>query len=147
MPTSLFAPELQTVLDQATTTSGQPDGPFASPEDWSDRWIHFLMVDRFNNPDWPPRHQPFDDPGFFDFQGGQFAGVGQQLPYIRQLGAGAIWIAPVLKNLPFEGGTYHGYGIHDFLRADPRFADNPQQADGELRDLVDAAHAQGLYVI
>jgi glycosidase len=146
MPSSLFAPDFQAVLDQAKAKSGQPTGPFPSPADWRDLPIYFLMVDRFNNPDAPPRHAPFDDPGFSDFQGGKFSGVQQQLSYIRQLGAGAIWLSPVLRNLHFDP-SYHGYGIHDFLRAEPRFADNPQNADDELRALVDAAHANGLYVI
>jgi len=147
MPVSLFAPDFQAVLDQAKKMSGQDRGPFPSPEDWRDQWIYFLMVDRFNNSTAHPRHQPFDDPGFFNFQGGKFSGVRQQLPYIKRLGAGAIWLSPPLKNLPFADGSYHGYGIHDFLRAEPRFADNPQNADDELRALVDAAHAEGLYII
>ena len=70
-----------------------------------------------------------------------------QLGYIKSLGAGAIWLSPVLKNLRFDAGSYHGYGIHDFLRAEPLFATNPANADDELRALVDAAHAAGLYVI
>src|SRR5262249_4802369 len=101
----------------------------------------------FNNTSAPPRHQPFDDPNFYGFQGGNFAGIKAQLPYLKDLGAGAIWLSPVLKNVPFEEGTYHGYGIHDFLHADPRFASNPQNADDELRSLIDAAHQNGIYVI
>jgi len=147
MPASLFAPDFQAILDRAKKTSGQDRGPFPSPEDWRDQSIYFLMVDRFNNRSAPPRHQPFDDPNFFGFQGGKFSGVQQQLPYIKKLGAGAIWLSPPLRNLPFADGSYHGYGIHDFLRAEPRFADNPQNADDELRSLVDDAHAQGIYVI
>jgi glycosidase len=145
MPNSLNSPELQSILNQVRDT-GAPTA-FPSPIDWRDEWIYFLMVDRFNNSAAPPRHQPFDDPGFFGFQGGNFAGIQAQLPYIKGLGAGAIWLSPVLKNVPFEDGTYHGYGIHDFLRAEPRFAADPQHADDELRSLVDAAHQQGLYVI
>ena len=34
MPTSLFAPDFQAVLDQAKETSGLKSGPFPSPEDW-----------------------------------------------------------------------------------------------------------------
>ena len=75
------------------------------------------------------------------------AGVKDQLPYIKGLGAGAIWLSPVLKNVPNQEGTYHGYGIRDFLHVDPRFAKDANNADDELRDLVDAAHAQGMYVI
>jgi glycosidase len=74
-------------------------------------------------------------------------GASRLLQYIRELGAGAIWLSPVLRNVGFEQGTYHGYGIRDFLEAEPRFADDPTKADDELRQLVDAAHAEGLYVI
>jgi glycosidase len=63
------------------------------------------------------------------------------------MGFGAIWLSPVLKNPPFDTSAYHGYGIQNFLVAEPRFASNPANADGELRALVDAAHALGLYVI
>lgn len=147
MYTSLYAPEVQSVLDNAEAGAGQASGPFPSPADWRDQIIYFLMVDRFNNPAAPPVHQPFDDPNYFAYQGGKFAGVQQQLAYIKSLGAGAIWLSPVLKNLPFDQGSYHGYGIHDFLRAEPYFATDPKNADNELRALVDAAHQAGLYVI
>lgn len=127
--------------------------PYPSPEDWRDQVIYFLMVDRFNNPSGPPNHQPFD--GEHDaFQGGSLEGVREQLGYIKALGAGAIWLTPVLKNIPYEESVYHGYGIQDFLRIDPRFASDPaaaradpELAEKELRGLVDEAHAHGLYVI
>ncbi len=141
-PTSLFGPDVQAVLDGPKAAGG-----FASPEDWRDQTIYFLMVDRFNNPAQPPVHQPFDDPNFYAFQGGKFSGVQRQLRYIKQLGAGAVWLSPVLKNLQYQEGQYHGYGIHDFLAAEPRFADVAANADDELRALVDAAHAEGIYVI
>jgi glycosidase len=147
MYTSLYAPEVQSVFDNAEVAAGQAAGPFPSPADWRDQIIYFLMVDRFNNPAAPPVHQPYDDPNYYQYQGGKFAGVQQQLGYIKSLGAGAIWLSPVLKNLPFDPGSYHGYGIHDFLRAEPLFATNPANADNELRALVDAAHQTGLYVI
>ncbi len=147
MPTSLFAPDFQAILDQAVNPRSPASAPFPSPEDWRDRWIYFLMLDRFNNPSSSPLHRPFDDPNFFGFQGGKFSGVQQQLPYIKQLGAGAIWLSPALKNFIFDPNTYHGYGIHNFISAEPRFADNAAAADNELRALVDAAHQQDLLVI
>jgi glycosidase len=146
MPDSLYSPDVQSILSQVKDTGGMPKA-FPSPIDWRDEWIYFLMVDRFNNSAAAPRHPPFDSPDFFGFQGGNFAGIEEQLPYIKGLGAGAIWLSPVLENVPFEDGTYHGYGIRHFLRADARFAKDPQHADDELRSLVDAAHRQGLYVI
>ncbi len=146
MPDSLFSAEVQSIFTQVKDTGGTPKA-FPSPVDWRDEWIYFLMVDRFNNSAAAPRHPPFDSPDFFGFQGGNFAGIQDQLPYIKGLGAGAVWLSPVLENVPFEEGTYHGYGIHHFLRADPRFAKDSQHADDELRSLVDAAHKLGLYVI
>jgi len=147
VPTSLFAPNFQAILQQAVDPPTPAATPFSSPEDWRDCWIYFLMLDRFNNPSTPPAHRPFDDPNFSGFQGGKFSGVQQQLAYIKQLGAGAIWLSPVLKNFQFDPNTYHGYGIHNFIGAEPRFADNPAAADNELRALVDAAHQQNLLVI
>src|SRR5271155_1556253 len=129
MPDSLFGPDFQ----QIYTAAVEVGGGFPSPADWRDQPIYFLMLDRFNNPAAPPRHMPFDDPDFSGYQGGGFAGVQEKLHYIKSLGAGAIWLSPVLKNLPFADQSYHGYGIHDFLRAEPRFASNPANADAELR--------------
>ena len=146
MPASLFGPDFQAILDGAKTASGGAGGAFRSPEHWRDLAIYFLMVDRFNNPSASPRHQPFDDPSFSDYQGGKFSGVQAQLGYLKELGCGAIWLSPVLRNLPFDP-SYHGYGIYDFLSAEPRFADVPVEADDELRALVDAAQEVGLYVI
>jgi glycosidase len=145
--TSLYSPEVQSVLSTAEAAAGTAAGPFPSPADWRDQVIYFLMVDRFANPTAAPVHTPYYDPNYYAYQGGNFAGVTQQLAYIKSLGAGAIWLSPVLKNLPFDSTSYHGYGIHDFLRAEPKFATDPTAADDELRALVDAAHAAGLYVI
>lgn len=149
MPTSLYSPDFQAVLNAATAIPQSPAAQtaFPSPADWRDQWIYFLMVDRFNNKKAQPAHPPFDDPNCFQYQGGKFSGIQAQLPYIKSLGAGAIWLSPVLKNASFDQGSYHGYGIQDFLSANAFFADVPANADKELRALVDAAHAAGLYVI
>lgn len=71
----------------------------------------------------------------------------QHLGYLQRLGAGAIWLSPVLQNCQAQDGTYHGYGIQHFLQVDPRFASDKSDPDGELRRLVDEAHARGIYVI
>lgn len=169
MPTAVFSPEVQSVFDDVNTVRTKRirvgsetkaiSVPFPSPEDWRDQWIYFLMIDRFNNPAGPPASTQLRPPIAFDqpfdkFQGGTFEGVRQQLDYIQQLGVGALWLSPCLKNCQYENGTYHGYGIQDFLHAEPRFASdpaaaraNPQRADDELRALVDEVHARGMYVI
>jgi glycosidase len=143
MITSIFDPALQPVLDQSRAKNGTL---FPSPEDWRDVPIYFLMLDRFNNPVAPPKNLPFDAP-FSQFQGGTYQGVTAQLDYIKNLGFGALWLSPVLKNRQSDPTAYHGYGIQNFLTAEPRFASNPANADAELRALVDAAHQRGLYII
>lgn len=124
--------------------------PFASPTDWRDQWIYFLLVDRFNHPDRPPAHT---DP-FLPYQGGSFEGIKQRLDYLKDLGVGAVWLSPVHYNPQWFHDYYGGYGIQDLLRIEPRFCSdydsalaNPQTADEEFRDLVDHIHARGMYVI
>jgi glycosidase len=135
------------VIAAARAATGTANGLTPSPAEWRDHLIYFLMVDRFNRPDLPPRHQPWDDPAFDGYQGGTYAGIQAQLPYLKNLGVGALWLSPVLANPPYDTHAYHGYGIHDFVQAEPRFAQDPAHADDELRTLVDAAHGTGLYVI
>lgn len=157
MRRSIWDAEIQAVMDAArvpvvkqVTVEGvrkEVPTPFASPPDWRDVWIYFLMVDRFCNPAAPPRHRW--DGEHESFQGGTFHGVRRHLPYLKALGAGAIWLSPVLRNPRWSDRSYHGYGIQDFLGVEPRFASDGRAAtaETELRALVDEAHALGLYVI
>jgi glycosidase len=155
MPSSVYGREVENAFSIARNPARRMvrvDGrdveitsPFRSPEDWRDQWIYFLLVDRFNNPDAPPAAR-WDQP-FGGFQGGTLEGVRQRLGYLHRLGAGAIWLSPVLQNCQAQAGSYHGYGIQNFLTVDPRFASDKSDPDGELRGLVDEAHARGIYVI
>ena len=149
MPTTINAAAVRAVLDDARSLNPRRRLT-PSPEDWRDCWIYFLLVDRFNNPLAPPRSA--FDAKFGGFQGGTIEGMRQQLDYLQQLGVGAIWFSPVLKNCQFlDGqaniGTYHGYGIQNFMDIDARFATPVQDAAAELRRFVDAAHDRGIYVI
>jgi glycosidase len=127
--------------------------PFPSPADWRDCWIYSLLVDRFNNPQAPPRSLRWDS-AQGDFQGGTLDGVREQLPYLQELGVGAILISPVQKNCQYDPRAYHGYGPQSFLDVEPRFASDPAAArrdpslvERELRGLIDEAHARGMFVI
>ncbi|MGD8720572.1 MAG: alpha-amylase family glycosyl hydrolase [Desulfobacterales bacterium] len=155
MVTSLKDPIIDTVLNATPSTTRTAGGkeipyPFPSPADWRDHWIYFLLVDRFDNPSGPPRSaDPCDT-----YQGGSFAGIKRRLPFLKDLGVGAIWLSPVLMNPPWFEWYWGGYGILDFLHIEPRFCadpamagQNPALADQEFRELVDEAHAQGLYII
>jgi len=126
--------------------------PFPSPASWRDQVIYFLLPDRFS--DGQEGNHPLYQPGQFqaakkaawmaagkDFQGGTLTGVKDKLGYLRDLGVTTVWLGPIWKQRA-EMDTYHGYAIQDFLDVDPRFGTRQ-----ELRDLVDAAHAKGMYVL
>ena len=110
---------------------------FASPVDWRDEVLYFLLPDRFSD----GQEQAADlldrgnlsaarPPGFrFDrwaesggsrWQGGTLKGVQSKVGYLQQLGITAVWIAPIFKQR-VHLDTYHGYGIQHFLEVDPRF--------------------------
>jgi glycosidase len=145
MLTSLFQTEVKKIL------SGKNVKFTESPADWRDQWIYFLLADRFNNPHSKP------NPSVYPcnvYQGGKFEGIIDKLPYLKKLGAGAIWISPVLFNPQWFDDYWGGYGTQNFLRIDPRFCNdpvaasqNPEIADNEFRKLVDEAHAHGIYII
>lgn len=157
MPSSLFDIEVSKVLAPRESSIIQakiPDlkkqvsmpKPYPSPVDWRDCPIYFVLLDRFNNPNSDPRWQW--DKAANDRQGGTFEGVRRQLSYIKDLGAGAIWLSPVLKNVQFhEDYNKYGYGIMDFLEIDPRFGTSSELAEAEFDALINEAHARGLYVI
>lgn len=156
MAKSIWSPKLQVAFDavhaQAQPAAPPAAQPFPSPVDWRDVWIYMIMTDRFNNPQQAPASAW--DHRFGQFQGGTFEGVRQQLDYLRDLGVGALWLTPVLKNCQYYADTFHGYGIQDFTEIEPRYASDPSLAaqdptlaERELRALVDDAHAHGLYVI
>lgn len=126
-----------------------------SPGDWRDQVVYFLLPDRFS--DGKESEKPLFDaqnPTQFaasdkrawmnagkNWQGGNLKGVQSKLGYLQDLGVTALWIGPVWKQRA-ELDTYHGYGIQNFLEIDPRFGTRQ-----DLRDLVDAAHARGMFVI
>jgi glycosidase len=121
-----------------------------------DETIYFLLPDRFENGD-PAndrgglkgdRMQTGFDPaskGFYN--GGDLNGLTARLGYIQDMGVTAIWLGPIFKNKPVQGGAgqesagYHGYWVTDFTAVDPHLGTN-----ADFRTFVDAAHARGMKV-
>jgi glycosidase len=121
-----------------------------------DEVVYFVLPDRFANGDvandrgglagdrlttgFDPTHKGF-------YHGGDLKGLIARLDYIQGLGASAIWLGPIYKNKPVQGGPgeetagYHGYWITDFTRVDPHFGD-----EADMRAFVDAVHARGMKV-
>ncbi|HEU4593329.1 MAG TPA: alpha-amylase family glycosyl hydrolase [Steroidobacteraceae bacterium] len=121
-----------------------------------DEIVYFVLPDRFANGDasndrgglqgdrlttgFDPTHKGF-------YHGGDLKGLTAKLDYIQGLGATAIWLGPIYKNKPVQGGAgeesagYHGYWITDFTRVDPHFG-----SDEDMKAFVDAAHGRGMKV-
>lgn len=135
----------------------------ASPVDWRDEILYFLLVDRFSDgqehtrplldrdnlsaarPSLPNgdawRWDRWAESGADRWQGGNLQGVASRLEYLKSLGVTTIWLSPVFKQRGHLD-TYHGYGIQDFLDVDPRFGTRQ-----DLVDLVAAAHQRGIRII
>lgn len=122
-----------------------------------DAIIYLIMPDRFSdgdvsndNPPQSPRLTDRRKSGYF--HGGDFQGIINHLPYLKDLGVTAIWLTPIYKNANHvhRGGPkgdqvftdFHGYSAVDFYGVDEHFGDLIK-----LRELVDAAHRLGIKVI
>lgn len=126
-----------------------------SPTTWRDQVLYFLLPDRFS--DGRENQRPLFDrsnPAQLRaadkrawmaagkrFQGGTLRGIRSKLSYLQGLGVTTLWIGPIWRQRP-DLDTYHGYGIQNFLDVDPRFGTRQ-----DLRNLIDAAHRRGMYVL
>ncbi|MFN8484208.1 MAG: alpha-amylase family glycosyl hydrolase [Anaerolineae bacterium] len=128
---------------------------FPSPFRWRDQIFYQLLPDRFS--DGHEDTRPMFDPGHPDqfkaadkaawmsagtrFVGGTLKGALSKLDYLQGLGVTTLWINPPWRQRS-DLETYHGYGIQHYMDIDPRFGTRQ-----DLRNLVDAAHDRGMYVI
>ena len=117
--------------------------------------IYFVMLDRFENGD-PSNDQGGltggptttgylpSDPGFY--HGGDIRGLINRIPYIKSLGFTAIWITPVVRQLPVaadgKSAAYHGYWGVGFDQMDPHLG-----TMADFKELVSDAHAQQMKII
>lgn len=121
----------------AQTTAAQ-SGP-----SWAGQVVYQVMPDRFYDGD-ATNDAGVDRQNPGAWHGGDLKGLTDKLPYIRELGATALWLTPIYQQVPPVNGTagYHGYWPEDFRVVDPHF--------GTLADftaLVKTAHEGGLKVM
>lgn len=115
----------------------------------TDDVIYMILTDRY--PDGDPTNNDFGHgeyvPGNLKFyQGGDWQGIINEIPYLKALGVTAIWISPASDNewLSRDGteAGYHGYFTHDYYSPNPHFG-----SLAKLQELVSTAHASGIKVI
>lgn len=121
---------------------------------WEGANVYFLMTDRFHNGD-PANDVNFDrnqpTGKLRGFEGGDIKGVTQKIKegYFGKLGINAIWLTPIVEQIhgsvnEGQGATYgfHGYWTRDWSAIDPNFG-----TENDLREMIAAAHAQGIRIL
>ncbi|HEX4809910.1 MAG TPA: alpha-amylase family glycosyl hydrolase [Bryobacteraceae bacterium] len=152
---------------QIKTAEGTASAPFRldEPLPAADRFqgfspddvIYLIMPDRFSNGD-PSNDDPVISRRLYNrqdphaYHGGDFQGIIDHLPYLKELGVTALWLTPIYDNNnrltpdPYHPGKlitdYHGYGAVDYYGVEEHFGDLAL-----LRKLVDDAHQIGIKVI
>ena len=113
--------------------------------DWRDEVIYQVMIDRFADGDYSNNYNvDITALGRGRYQGGDWQGVIDKIPYLKELGVTTLWISPVVRNLESDAGfaSYHGYWTQDFLGVNPHFGDL-----AKMQEMVDKLHAAGFKVI
>ena len=109
---------------------------------WQGRSIYFVVTDRF------ARNKGKDQSpcGGRPWCGGTFNGIVDKLEYIQGMGFDAIWITPVVKQVPwldhYNGTGYHGYWAANFSEIDPHLG-----TANELKRLSYALHSRGMLLM
>jgi glycosidase len=127
--------------------------PPAGTFDWRDAVLYFVFVDRFLDGD--PSNNGAKTPNVpadIDWKGGDWAGVKAKIDegYFGELGVNVLWLSVPMDNTSQAGlgddgnnySAYHGYWPQNLDQSEEHFGSLV-----ELKDVVDAAHAQGIKVI
>ena len=158
----LFAASAGKKTITVTTPKGSASAPFEvlAPLNRTGRFqgfsssdvLYLIMIDRFADGDSSNNAPLYDRGNKFYYHGGDLQGVIDHLPYLKDLGITAIWLTPWYDNYdrlneielkedkPSTG--FHGYNPQDFYRVEEHFG-----TFAKLRELVDAAHRNGIKII
>ena len=105
-----------------------------TPDQWKSRTIYQILTDRFANPS-----SSGGCGDLSDYCGGTWNGIADHLEYITAMGFDALWISPVVEN---TDNGYHGYWAKDLFSVNSHFG-----TPDDLKSLVDACHAKGVWVM
>ena len=72
-----------------------------------------------------------------DFFGGNFKGIEEKLPYLKDLGVNIVYLNPI-----FEAASNHRYDTSDYMKIDPILGTKE-----DFEDLVKAAKKQGIRLV
>ncbi len=135
-------------LAAGAVSAASAAAPAARTPQWRDSVLYFVLIDRFADTD-PTNDAGADVHSKGAFHGGDLKGLTEHLDEIADLGVTALWINPIVQNIPgyvtgagFPDWGYHGYWADDFQKTDRRFG-----TEAELKALVEACHRRGIRVL
>ncbi|MDA0729500.1 MAG: alpha-amylase family glycosyl hydrolase [Bacteroidetes bacterium] len=109
--------------------------------------MYLIMPDRFanGNPENDRvagmREQGVNRNEMYARHGGDLQGVMDHLPYLANLGVGAVWMTPVVEN-DLAQTSYHGYACTDSYAVDPRLGSLE-----DYKELTRRAHEHGIRIV
>lgn len=143
-------------LPADAAASGRSLGPVTSKD-----VIYQILTDRFYDGDPANNIPPGTPPELFNddngdgrgdgtdlnkYQGGDWKGIQEKIPYLKNMGITAVWISAPYENrenlIAGMYASYHGYHARNYFAANPHF--------GKMQDftaLVDALHDNGIKVV
>lgn len=86
---------------------------------------------------WEEPPMPYYGGYSLDFSGGDLEGIREKIPYLKELGATALYLNPI-----FHAPSIHKYDCIDYFHVDPHFG-----GDEALAELSKALHENGMKLI
>lgn len=112
--------------------------------------VYLIMPDRFSDGD-PANNKDVDRKNPRAWHGGDFRGIRQKIPYLKELGVTAVWLTPWYDN-PDEANqcdkpwcpntNYHGYHAIDYYAVENHFGTLE-----DLREMIRECQKNGIKVI
>lgn len=110
---------------------------------WRNQSIYQVITDRFARDDGTT---PLCDTSAAKYCGGTWKGITNKLDYIQNLGATAVWISPVVKNIEGDinsaGEAYHGFWAEDIYQINSHFG-----TEDDLKELAASLHSRGMFLM
>ena len=117
------------------------EGHRAGPDWVRDAVFYQIFPDRFAISPRVPKPGPLEPwdapPTPHGFKGGDLLGIAAHLDDLRELGVNALYLTPI-----FASASNHRYHTFDYEIVDPLLG-----GDAAFRELLDAAHVRGMFVV
>ncbi|KAI6790792.1 glycoside hydrolase family 13 protein [Hortaea werneckii] len=142
---SLFAMPAGVLTTLATTLllSLAGVGSAASLDEWRSRSIYQVMTDRFAPSENAPFYMGTCHTELGVYCGGTWRGIKDHLDYIQGMNFDAIWVSPIVAQLPQvteDGSSYAGYWQQDLYTLNSKFG-----SLDDLHELMDEVHRRGMF--